>query len=693
MDVAAQKPWPEAETSGAQSPIEIEKFLRSEIIRRQVTLIGELDLVEPTTYAGINWSLLDLANYLVSKPIIRSTLTNTSTWSNGIWPYPATLAIWSVGHAQTEKDGNKLWELLEDYSTSQKSKLAELFYQAVSSLGLEMFEGELENAQKYVQLARIHAMIPDFAIERYAEIINRGVKFNRPKIQILNEITTDTTISKGVQRLFSGNPTIGLDLIERSFNFLAYGYQIDLPDRIKTKLSSTTSLKKNPRKARNFPQILFVEWERNLEIRGATGWRIEDQNGNEMNHQSLKPNRVFVSSENSEKIEIFNPDNGYFIFDLDGNLTDGRYLPSEGGFLIWNRKVELLSEIPHIEPGYISGADWNDWQYSYFQDVAHLEVKIENGIIRTLFQKKSLSVKLSPVTHLVDINRDQVFSEYPVLEERQFLKITDNLTEEQWSLEGELGPIIRGQGGSVDLNMSAGLGKTKICRGLIIPGIVVRGLETSLKLREKRKVSIKFRDNWKVTYPPEFVGQSQADLVVYGDPESEVPMIKVLDPTGIEHFIGLEIPILSWSVEYRDRENEMVASHLEHKIEDRRKIQALILHEIDEYVPILKVGEVSKSGRQRGRDVRYDLRFLQDDNRDESTEISITWNHESLELVSFRKIPTKKSLIIKDFKDLLDASIKADIISLESWNEYKSTKIAESKLLKARRRNRRGIHQ
>jgi hypothetical protein len=691
MDVAAQKPWPEAETSGAQSPIEIEKFLRSEIIRRQVTLIGELDLVEPTTYAGINWSLLDLANYLVSKPIIRSTLTNTSTWSNGIWPYPATLAIWSVGHAQTEKDGNKLWELLEDYSTSQKSKLAELFYQAVSNLGLEIFEGELENAQKYVQLARIHAMIPDFAIERYAEIINRGVKFNRPKIQMFNEITTDTTISKGVQRLFSGNPTIGLDLIERSFNFLAYGYQIDLPDRIKSKLSSTTSLKKNPRKARNFPQILFVEWERNLEIRGATGWRIEDQNGNEMNHQSLKPNRIFVSSENSEKIEIFNPNNGYFIFDLDGNLTDGRYLPSEGGFLIWNRKVEILSEIPHLEPGYISGSEWNDWQYSYFQDVAHLEVKIENGIIRTLFQRKSLSVKLSPVTHLVDSNRDQVFSEYPELEERQFLKITDNLTKEQWSLDGEIGPIIRGQGGAVDLNISAGLGKSKICRGLVIPGVEVRGLETSLKLHEKRKVSIKFIQSWKITFPSEFAGRSEIDLDIIGDPESEVPMVKVVEPTGIEHFIGVEIPILAWSIEYKDRENEMVASHLEHKIEDRRKIQALILHEVGEYVPILKVGEVFKLGRQRGRDVRYDLRFLQDDNSDDGTVISIMWSHESLELLSFRKIPTKKSLIIKDFKDLLDASIKAEIITLESWNAYKSTKVAESKLLKARRRNLSGM--
>ena len=97
--------WPESDTSGGQSPPKIEKYLRSEISRQQVTLIGELDLVQPTNYAGINWSLLDLANYLISKPIIKNTLTNTDTWSNGIWPYPGTIAIWSVGHAQTAEDG------------------------------------------------------------------------------------------------------------------------------------------------------------------------------------------------------------------------------------------------------------------------------------------------------------------------------------------------------------------------------------------------------------------------------------------------------------------------------------------------------------------------------------------------------------------------------------------------------------
>jgi len=70
----------------------------------------------------------------------------------------------------------------------------------------------------------------------------------------------------------------------------------------------------------------------------------------------------------------------------------------------------------------------------------------------------------------------------------------------------------------------------------------------------------------------------------------------------------------------------------------------------------------------------------------EQTNISITWNYETLQLISFRKVESRQKLIIKDFKDLLDASLKAEVITLESWNKYQSTKVAESKLLKARTR-------
>jgi len=678
--------WPESDTSGGQSPPKIEKYLRSEISRQQVTLIGELDLVQPTNYAGINWSLLDLANYLISKPIIKNTLTNTDTWSNGIWPYPGTIAIWSVGHAQTAEDGKGLWELLDGYATSQKSRMAELFYQAISIMGLETFQDQLEDAQKYVQLARIHAMIPDFALERYSEIINRAVKFNRPRVQVLNEITKDVSISKSVQRLFLGNPSIGLDLIERSFNYVAYGYRLDLPDRIKDKLLLGINFRKTSRKSQSFPKVMFVEWERKVELRDTLGWKIENELGNEVNEINIGAEKVYVSNATSDKIAIFDVSAGYVIFDLDGNLCDERYLPSNGGFLLWSNKVEIATKIPHLDPGFITGLGWEDWQYSYFQDLSSLEIKSSSGVTRSLVRRKSLSVKLLAINHLVDQNRNRVFSEYPILEEKQFVKITDNLTDQQWSIDGEIGPIIRSSGGNIDLTLSAGLGQSQTCKGLVIPGIQVRGLETALILKEKRMISLKFPNEWKVIFPIQFQGQSQIELEVTGDPESDVHMIKVLDPSNSVHFLGVEIPILSWSIEYKDRENEMVATELGHKLEDRMNVQALILHEVDEYVPILRVGEVSVLGRRRGRDVRYDLRFLQDDHKNEQTNISITWNYETLQLISFRKVESRQKLIIKDFKDLLDASLKAEVITLESWNKYQSTKVAESKLLKARTR-------
>ena len=681
--------WPESAEPGKQFPPSIESFLKNEITRKQITLIGELDLIEPTSYADIGWSLLDLANYLVSKPIIKTTLTDTRTWSNGIWPYPSTLAIWSVGHAQTAKDGTKLWEL-DGYSTTQKAKLAELFSWSIKALGLESFEGELENAQRYVQLARIHAMIPDFAIERYCEIINRGVNFSRPKAQILNEIVSDNVISKSVARLFSGNPTIGLDLIERSFNFVAYGHQIDLPDRIKSRLSNRGVRKRKVARVSSFPKVIFVEWDRNIEIRSAPSWKLEDSSGRIVDSQNVPSRTVFTTDGTSERIELLNPNLGFLLFDEDGNLTDNRYLPNGGGFFLWNSKVQLLSEIPHLDPGYIAGDEWSDWQYTYFQSLNRLDILIDGLGEKSFVQRKSLAVEIEEVPHLMNADRQPVFTSYPFVTEKQFLKITDNLLGEQWVLDNRVGPIRDDSGGEIDLTLSAGLGKSKNFRGLVIPGIEIIGLANALRKDETRKVTIKFPFEWKVKFPSAQADKSEVNLSIEGKTDNPIPMIRVSDPKGAEYLIGIDVPILSWSIEYKNRENVMVASELNHGIDDRKFIQALILHEVDDYVPMLKVGEVFVTGRKRGRDVRYDLRFLQEEIRDESTVVSISWNYENLELISFRKIPIKQFIVIKDLRELGDAAVKADVISLEEWQEYQASKARESRILKNRARDRRG---
>ena len=91
MDSQTPVVWPENAPSELGNPRKIEQFLENEIRSRQVTLVGELDLVSESHYAGINWSLFELASYLVNKNIIKNSLT-AELMAN--WSYPATLAIW-----------------------------------------------------------------------------------------------------------------------------------------------------------------------------------------------------------------------------------------------------------------------------------------------------------------------------------------------------------------------------------------------------------------------------------------------------------------------------------------------------------------------------------------------------------------------------------------------------------------------
>ncbi len=146
MDSQTPAAWPENAPSELGNPRRIEQFLENEIRSRQVTLVGELDLISETSYAGINWSLFELASYLVNKNIIKNSLT-PELMSN--WSYPATLAIWSVGQAQLAEDGNKLWDI-SGYSAGQLASLALMFTKSIACLDLATFEEELLGAQKHV---------------------------------------------------------------------------------------------------------------------------------------------------------------------------------------------------------------------------------------------------------------------------------------------------------------------------------------------------------------------------------------------------------------------------------------------------------------------------------------------------------------------------------------------------------------
>ena len=657
--------WPENAPSELGNPRKIEQFLENEIRSRQVTLVGELDLVSESSYAGINWSLFDLASYLVNKNIIKNSLT-AELMAN--WSYPATLAIWSVGQAQLAEDGNKLWDI-PGYSPGQLASLALMFTKSIENLDLATFGEALLGAQKHVQLARIHALIPDFAAHRYSEIIHRAVRYNQSKIQILNYVIDDTIISKGVRRLFSARQEIGLDLIERSFNYLAYGYELDLPDRLKSKLSRGNLQRKTKQKKEGFPSITFLEYAGSIEVRGGESWQLIDNNSSPIEHQRITPTNIFAIKEGSEKVRILDVTLGYLLFDINGNLIYGSTLPLDGGYLLWRDDVKILTEMEHLDDGHLPL--WPNWNFTFFQNMTEIVLELPDASTKRFESRKTVLVIDFKVPNLQDINANSVYSSYPVIEESGYIKLTDHLTDTQIELVNHHGPVSDALGGVIDMTLSSGLGKSKSFKGLVVPNISVSGIENALPIGSVAQINLELPDNWRFSYPDDFKDQTRASFQFKLKPDQDIMVLKVTDYATQEHFIGLEVPVLSWSVEFSNRESVTVATTFQLDVAFRKHVRAVILHGVNDYVPIINAGEIPISGRKRGNDARYDLRLLSDVHNAEESALGMKWNYQELTLVSFIKHRSKKMQSV-DIKNLAAEAIAKKIISEEDWNSYKA---------------------
>lgn len=676
--------WPENAPSELGNPRKIEQFLENEIRSRKITLVGELDLISATSYAGINWSLFDLASYLVNKNIIKNSLTS-ELMAN--WSYPATLAIWSVGQAQLAEEGDtKLWHIA-GYSSGQLASLALMFTKSIEILDLATFRDELLGTQKHVQLARIHAMIPDFATHRYSEIIHRAVKYNQSKVQILNYVIDDTIISKGVQRLFSARQEIGLDLIERSFNYLAYGYELDLPDRLKSRLSRSNIQHKPKQKKEEFPSVKFLEYAGEIEVRGGESWQIIDGSNSPIEHRKIMSGNIFAIKEGSDKVKILDVTNGYLFFDINGTLIYGSALPIDGGYLLWREDVKILTEIEQSDDGHLPL--WPNWSFTFFQNLTDLVLELPDGSTKRVESRKTVLVKDFRVPNLQDVNAKSIYSSYPVIEETGHIKFTDHLNGTQIELIDHHGPVIDGLGGAIDMTLSSGLGKSKSFKGLVIPGISVSGLDNALPLGSVAQISLDLPNNWRFSYPDDLKDQSRASFKFTVKSDQDIKILKVKDHTAREHILGLEVPILSWSVEFSDRKSVTVATPLQLDVFSRKNVRAIILHGVNNYVPIVNAGEIPVSGKRRGNDARYDLRLLSDVRSDEESAIDMKWNYQELTLISFFK-PRSKKMHSVDIKNLAAEAIAKKIITEEDWNSYQAETQKQSNDLRNLLRRQRG---
>jgi len=677
--------WPNSDPVGDSAPKSIEGYLKRVIRSEEVSLLGEIDLATPRDYAGINWSLLDLANYQINNRVILKDLEAKQHQLQ----FPATIAIWAVGHAQTSDEGGKLWDLLEEYSSVEKGKFAKKFTESMDLLNFDLFTDELQEAQKHAQLASIHAMIPDFAIVKFGDVVAQGARLNSSKEQILENILQDVTISKGVARLFSARQEMALDLVERTFNFIAYGYEVELPDRILSKLSTENRKSSKKTAGRDFPDVRFYESDRYPTIFSSPSWTFETLNGEMVDPHQFGPVKIFAKQESSESFPIFDPAQGYLVFSDDGKIQRGKRLPEHAGFVLWSEKTRILTQNVDLDQGYLIGSGWENWNYAYFQKLERLDLALDSGEIVSLRRPERLSIEIKAIPNLVDFESNSVLSSYPTISAGQNVKVIDNIQNTRYRIDESDATLGSEPQYAIDFTVSAGLGRSTAVRGIVVPGMEIRGLEHALIHEEKRELDLELPDGWHFNYPINLKDEQSGKMPVSAEIGLEI--IEFADPSGLNYTTYLEIPVLSWSLVFNDRENQNTGSETKLLLEDRKHIESLIIHGITDYQPLLKIGDTSKVGRLRGPDLFFDLRFLQQDNSKNETVISISWNYQTLNLLSFRKLERRKPISLTSFSELgkIDL-VEAGLFTVEDLTEYQKMKHQEHLQYRDRLRSMRG---
>ena len=688
--------WPSDAGISASEPEEIENYLRSVIRDSHVSLIGEIDLTTPTDYAGIGWSLLELANYQMESTAVRDFLSSKPTARK----FRASIAIWAVGHAQISDEGGRLWEQLESYSSTQRANIATEFTESMKTLRFDTFEHELKGAQKHVQLASMHALLPDFSIKRFAEIVEVGVRLNRPKHLIFSEITNDPAVSKSIIRLFNARTEMALDLIERAFNFIAYGYELDLPPRLTSRLNRDGSGRRRLGSKEGFPEVHFMENDRRPIVLGGAGWTFSNSNFEEVTIDDFSPEKLYAHKEGRERLLVLDATKGYLVFDDLGRLLHGNRMPEIAGFIMWRNGTKFITDLPDLDTRSLVGQGWEDWSYSYIFRVRNIELQTTVGERVSLSTPLRVEIETFPIPYLLDAEQNPVYWKLPKLVSGEAARISDNIANRQYRANSD--ELFSGDTKSrrIDFTATNGLGKSTRIRGTLVPDLKILGLENALTKGEERKVKIQAPQGWALTYPADLENQPVGELLVRSDPNQLFEIIEFRDDLGQELTTYLEIPTLTWSIMFTGREFQTMASEATYSIADRGLVESLILHGITEYVPILFVGDLPISGKKRGNDLHFDLRFLSQATEASDTHIFIKWNYKDLSLITFSSpkvsnilIPKKRrDIVLKSFAELDNVELlttDAELFTVEAWNDYLKARRAEHLLYRDQLRNRR----
>ena len=675
--------WPASAVQDQCNPILIERFMEKRIKESQVTLLGEVDLDSIQSHGGANWSLRQLANYTFKTPLIRSALAK---WTPGNCHHPAIVAVWTVAQAQNLEDGKELWTT-SGLEPSARIHLAQAFSESISKLGLETFEGQLEGMQKHMILARLHAVIPNYAIEKFTTHVRRGTSYHRPPKLILSDIVNAQDMSRAVQKLFEEKPELGLDLIDRSVQLVRHGNDAGLPPRLALALSEGLDHSKGSHNSPTIelPVIALDENSGELYVRGATGWTVQSENNSEVNIERLPCESVRVQKIGFEPFKIMDINSGYLLFNQDLELSDERVLPNRGGIIVFKESVsfsytELTTEV-------VDFFSWPGWRMAHFGHDSKFQITLPNGVIRSVVSRSGLEIVENVAMYLETKNRHSIFSKMPELLSGQIATSIDQISRQRIEIGPEASPVSTRLFGALDINIYAGLGKSRRIRGLLLPGIELSGDLSPMTKGEERQLKIVRPVGWK----------GPDSIIVSHHEVGARASFELSDGQSSTFEIFVDVPKLSWSIEFEGQVPDILDSSAKYRIAYIKQIKRLVIHGLVDQYPRLMARQGDKqtvlNGRPRNEDCLYDMQVIQDSSHGNDVRLIINLNGRQIELAHFiSKQPSqekRRMQTVTDMRELANIAIERGVISESDWESFEQERLRNSMLLRKSIRERR----
>ena len=675
--------WPAEADQDKRNPVLIENFMAKRIKDSQVTLLGELDFDSKQNYGNANWSLRELASFTFNTPLIKSALTK---WSEGNCYHPAIISVWAVSQAQNLEDGTELWTTSNLEGTA-RIHLARAFSESIGKLGLETFEGQLEGMQKHMILARLHSVIPKYALDKFSSHIKRGVSYHRPPKIVLNDILLAQDMSVAIQKLFEEKPELGLDLIDRSLQTVRLGKDSGLPPRLATALIDGTAQTRSNQISPTIelPVVALDENTGELYVRGATGWKIEGIDNKEVNVEALACEPVFALNEDFARFIILDNSEGYLLFNQELELLDSKVLPSRGGVLLFNDSIKF--DYKALTTEVIDFFSWPGWKMAHFGSEQKLQITLPNGSIRILASRQGLEFDDNKIDFLYTKSKFPIFNGAPVLLSGQVATAIDQRSQESKELGPEATAITNRTHGALDINVYAGLGKSRQFKGLLLPGIALQGDLSPMLKGEVRNLAIVLPEGWQ---------GDRSVIVNYRNAEDRASF-HLTDPENKQLQIFVDIPTLNWSIEFEGEVPRVLDDNSKYRITQVKQLRRLVLHGLGNQTPRLLVRQGSQqtvlTGKPRNQDTLYDMQVIQDSSKSSDVQLIINLGGREITLVSFiakdQQQAKPRMQTVTNLKDLATLAVEKGIFSEEDWTSFEQERNRNSAILRQSLRERR----